>query len=194
MATQTPDEFRDSLRRAGQTTFAQSLARKAAGLALFAEGEARKNATSRLRVRSGNLRRSIAGTVETDFGSSRVVLSAGGRIQGGGEVPYAATQEYGATIRPVRRQWLAIPSSDVMTGAGVNRFGAPRNYPTPLVFVQKDSSFAMLIDPADGRAKWWLRKQTTIKGKFYARDAIRATERQVEPGTASVLSDALGAE
>ena len=194
MATQTPDEFRDSLRRAGQTTFAQSLARKAVELASTAQAQARLNATTRLRSRSGNLRDSIAGTVETDLGSTRVVLSAGGRIQGGGEVPYAASQEYGATIRPVRRQWLAIPSSDVMTGAGVNRFGSPRNYPSPLVFVQKDNSFAMLIDPDDGRAKWWLRKQTTIKGKFYARDAIRATERQVEPGTASVLSDALGAE
>lgn len=194
MATQTPDEFRASLRRAGQTTFAQSLARRAVELASTAQAQAKLNATTRLRSRSNNLRDSIVGTVETDLGSTRVVLSAGGRIKGGGEVPYAATQEYGATIRPVRRQWLAIPSSDVMTGAGVNRFGSPRNYPTPLVFVQKDNSFAMLIDPADGRAKWWLRKQTTIRPKWFARDAIRATERQVEPGTASVLSDALGAE
>lgn len=194
MATQTPDEFRASLRRAGQTTFAQSLARKAAGLALFAEGEARKNATSRLRVRSGNLRRSIAGTVEAGLGSSRVVLSAGGRIEGGGEVPYAATQEYGATIRPKRVKWLAIPNEVARYPSGAAMYQTARDYPNPLTFVHLGGPRAMLWDPKLGVAAYALLKKVTIKPKWFARDAIRATERQVEPGTASVLSDSLRAE
>lgn len=194
MATQTPEQFRDTLRQAGQTTFAQSLARRAIGLALFAEGEAKKNAGNRLEIRTGNLRRSIAGTVESDLSSPRVVLSAGGRVSGDGEVPYAASQEYGATIRPVRRQWLAIPSDDVKTEAGAARFQTPRDYPSPLAFIQRSPTFAFLLDPADGRAKWWLRKKTTIKPKWYARDAMRSTVKRAGQDLRTTLADSLGAE
>lgn len=198
MTTQTPEQFAESLRSAGQTTFAQQLARRAVGLALTAQNKAKSNATQRMRRRSGNLNRSITATVQNKLRSPQVVLTAGGNIKGGKEVPYATTQEYGATIRPVRRQWLAIPTDDVKTGsgqgAGASRFQTPRDYPSRLVFVQRSSTFAFLLDPADGRAKWWLRKKTVIKPKWYARDAMRDTERQAGGDLAGTLADALGAE
>lgn len=194
MTTQTPEQFAESLRSAGQTTFAQSLARRAVGLALFAESEAKQNAGRRLRVRSGNLRRSIAGTVQNQLRSPQVVLSAGGRVEGGGEVPYATTQEFGGTIRPKRVKWLAIPNEIARTPAGAARYKTARDYPRPLAFVHLGGPRAMLWDAQEEVAAYALLKKVEIKPKWYARDAMRATERRAGPDLAGTLADALGAE
>lgn len=193
MPTITPEQYAESLHKAGQGGLSRVFANNAKRLALFAEGQGRKNATDRLRVRSGNLRRSITGTVRGHVAGADVELSAGGRVEGG-DVPYAGTQEFGATIRPVRRKWLALPTRDVQTAAGVSRYATPRDYPSPLVFIQKGEGRAFLLDPADGRAKWALRKQVTIKPKFYLRDAMRETERMVPVEMASALGVALNVE
>jgi len=187
MPEYTPEQLVDVFSEAARTRFRDALLNGSKRLALFAEAEGRKNATERLRVRSGNLRRSITGSVAAQSDGASVELTAGGRT-GGKDVPYAATQEFGATITPVRRQWLALPAQDVQTGAGVSRYASPRDYPTPLVFVLINARRAILLDPADGRTKWSLRKEVTIKPKWYIRDAMTTTASQVPDVMSSALS------
>lgn len=163
-------------------------------LALYAEGQGKENATGRPRVRTGNLRRSIAGTVEgnpTDAEMS-AVLSAGGRTEGGGEVPYAASQEYGATIRPRRAKWLTIPTDAVKTAAGVAR-GSARSFNARFVPVRSD--LALLVDrdgkAGRGRVLFVLKRQVTIpSARFLGRafdDMLPIAEKQLGGIGAEVL-------
>lgn len=185
--TMTPQQLAERL-QGMQPRLAAILQRKAIAFALMLEGDAKANATERPRSRTGLLRRSIAGTVQdTDTGIT-VQLSAGGR-HGGRDVIYARLQELGGTIRPVRRRWLAIPTDEVKTAAGVARYPSPRNYPGRLFFHQKSAGLAMLLEKVDGRSvvRWWLRKETTITPKRYL---ARSVDRNV-PKLPTLLSDAL---
>ena len=77
-------------------------------IAAFAEDLARRNASTRMRVISGNLVRSIQAHVVTQPKSVRMTLSAGNS-----RVPYAAIQEFGGTIvakNPTGFLW--IPQGD----------------------------------------------------------------------------------
>lgn len=68
--------------------------------ALILEKEAKINATTYPRVRTGTLRRSITGLVDSPQGTSRVVLRAGGLNQGQ-DLRYAKYVEFGTRfIRP----------------------------------------------------------------------------------------------
>ena len=62
------------------------------------ERDAKINATTYPRVRSNNLRSSIAGLTTMKMGESRVFLRAGGVINGE-EVNYARALEYGEAFR-----------------------------------------------------------------------------------------------
>ncbi len=73
---------------------------------------------SGLHVRTGHLKGSISvGSVESDSETISVSVFAGQ------DLPYARAQEYGATIRPKRSSFLAIPIGEALTPAGVARFG-----------------------------------------------------------------------
>ena len=84
----------------------------------------------KLRVRTGNLRRSLQEK------RARKVQERGNEIIGivGTNLKYAAIHEYGGTIRPKRAKWLAIPLKGALTARGVAR-GGPRDF--------KDTFFAM---------------------------------------------------
>ncbi len=77
------------------------------------------NAPGGLRVRSGALRRSLAGITETKGQTVSVVLSSGGRglpgqegfATGFGSVPYARIHEEGGTITPKRGKYLHFKGS-----------------------------------------------------------------------------------
>ena len=147
------------------------LYRELVGVALDAEGRAKANATTSPMARTGALRRSIAGEVATRTDGLRLVLSAGGRT-GGQDLRYAALQEYGGIIRPVRRKWLTIPMPAAQTRAGVTRGGA-RSFPD-LRFVQgRQAGVAWLVRDV-GRGKtartelmFKLVKRSEIKPKRY---------------------------
>lgn len=103
------------------------LMRELVTVALDAEGRAKENATTSMNVRTGTLRRAIAGTVEAKTDGMQLVLSAGGRT-GGKDLRYAKIHEYGGTIRPREKKWLTIPVGAAKTKAGVAR-GSARMFP-----------------------------------------------------------------
>lgn len=72
--------------------------------ALKMERQAKLNATKDPRVRTGRLRSSISGVVQSEQGVPRIVLSAGGR-QGSEELSYARYIEFG-TRRLYARLYL----------------------------------------------------------------------------------------
>ena len=212
--TLTPEEWERRCSEAGPR-LARVLQRKAAALALRMQSRAVDNATTRPRSRTGSLRRSIAGRVvqtgrtvasvdsngqaslfgRTVQGSPlSVVLSAGGRT-GGADVVYARAQDEGIeALRPKRRKWLALPTPDVKTAAGVARYASPRDYPAPLRFrlirggVGK-TALAALVERVAGEdvVRWWLRKEVQIPATGFARRAFVETEREVP----NVLRDAV---
>jgi len=213
--TLTPEEWERRCSEAGPR-LARVLQRRATALALRMQSRAVGNATRRPRSRTGNLRRSIAGrviqtgrvvaSVEGEssqlslFGRTvqgrplSVVLSAGGRVQGAKNVIYAAIQDQGGTVRPVDRQWLALPDESVKTGAGVARYASPRDYPRPLWFhVIRDGSgkqaLAVLLERVGGEnvGRWWLRKEVEIPATGFARRAWWSTRAEVP----STLGDAV---
>ena len=214
METLTPEEWQRRCENAGPR-LAKILQRKAAALALQMQSRAVRNATSKPRSRTGTLRRSIAGRVlqagrtvakVEGVGSQlkgsgqaiqgaplSVILSAGGRT-GGRNVIYARIQDQGGQVRPVNRQWLALPDSSVKTPAGVSRYASPRDYPGNLWFrmIRSGSgkqALAVLLERVGGNnvARFWLRKEVEIPATRFAFRAWDQTRAEVP----SRLRDAL---
>jgi hypothetical protein len=65
------------------------------------ERDAKLNATTYPKVRTGRLRSSIAGLVDNKFGTPRVILKAGGNVNGA-EVNYARELEFGNSSRGIK--------------------------------------------------------------------------------------------
>ncbi len=80
-----------------------------------------------LQRRSGNLARSINSRVE------QVDKEMKGYV--GTNMVYGPPQEFGATIKPVRAKFLAIPRPEALTGTGVARF-TPRQRPDMFIYVK----------------------------------------------------------
>ncbi len=80
-----------------------------------------------LKRRSGNYARSINSRVE----------QVGNEMKGyvGTNAVYGPPHEFGATIKPVRAKFLAIPKKDALTGTGVARF-TPRQRPDMFIYVK----------------------------------------------------------
>ena len=123
--TITIEQWRDQLARMVRTG-AIKKGLQVAGDALAMEGQRHAvfgvtNAPGGLRVRTGALRRSLAGTTKSQSGGVDVVLSSGGK-SGLGAVPYARIHEQGGRITPKKGRYLTFPvGSDSFTPAGVSR-------------------------------------------------------------------------
>lgn len=92
-------------------------------------GSARLNATSRLNVRTGRLRGSMAVGVEQAGDVTTLTLSGGGPA-----VRYARMQDIGSQAAlggPIlpKGRLLAVPFADGLTPAGVARYASPRDVP-----------------------------------------------------------------
>lgn len=161
-----------------------------AGLA--AERDAKRNATTAPRVRTGRLRSSIASSVEAAGESLSLVLRAGG-VGTDKDVKYARLQELGGTVRPIKGKYLAIPVGPAKTAAGVSRYASPRDVPG-LVFVQslKGQPLLVQLTGKGGKAKvtvWYvLRRSVTVRARPYLKPAIDAAAAAL-PGQ---ISEALG--
>ena len=176
-----------------QPRLQREIRKRSRSLALLMESRGKENATTRLRVRTGTLRRSVAGFVETGTsGPLQLGVRAGGRLKGK-DVPYARLQDLGGTIRPKRVKWLALPDDSVKTGAGVPRYPSPRNYPKPLRFQYIFFGLAALVEDTNQgpKVRWWLRKKTTIPATYFLRDAFRKTAREDVPTTLAGALDAV---
>ena len=92
-------QFQHRMRRADQR-LVKTLFRKLKILSLKAEADGKKNATDFPRVRTGRLRSSITGLIDTKEGRPRMILRAGGNTKGA-PVRYAAFVEFGTKrMRP----------------------------------------------------------------------------------------------
>lgn len=92
-------QFQHRMRRADQR-IVKTLFQKLRILSLKGEAEAKRNATDYPRVRTGRLRSSITGLVDTKNARPRMLLVAGGNTKGA-PVNYAKFVEFGTTkMRP----------------------------------------------------------------------------------------------
>ena len=95
----TFDEFSRRIDKS-HTELLKTLRKKLTIIALKAEAQAKKNATSFPRVITGRLRSSITGIVDAKDGNPRAFLRAGGN-SGGEPVTYARYVEFGTRkMRP----------------------------------------------------------------------------------------------
>lgn len=167
------------------------VARDVAALGKRGERYAKEGLLSgtRLRVRSGRLRGSIATALdeEADAVTLRLIAGAGTR-----PIRYAAQREYGGTVVPVRAKMLAIPLAPALTPAGVQKM-APRD----LVggFVWRTHTGRLVLGRREGKrgrpiAYFLLVRSVTQQGAFYLRDTMDLM-RQAAP---EVLRNAVDAE
>jgi len=92
-------QFQTRMRKADQR-IVKTLFQKLRILSLKAEAEAKRNATDYPRVRTGRLRSSITGLVDTKNARPRMLLVAGGNTKGA-PVNYARFVEFGTKkMRP----------------------------------------------------------------------------------------------
>lgn len=167
-----------------------------------AERFGRELAGDRMRVRTGNLRRSVGAKVEAVSDGAEVRLRAGG---GDRDVKYGRIQEEGGRITPKNGRYLAIPVGPALTSSGVSRYRSPRDVPN-LVFLRSKSGQAMLVQASDqrntrgslvkggkaGTVFYILKTSVSIRGKHYLRDALGRAERRLPDLFDARLAVALG--
>lgn len=148
----------------------QTIRKRLYEAALKAEEYGKRNATTTLHARTGRLRASIAGRLESGpSGALDLVLRAGGGKESK-DVPYAAIHETGSVVVPVRRKWLAIPLPIAKTAAGVSRYQTPRDVPG-LRFMLSRRGNALLVDKKG--VPWYvLKKSVTIPARPYLLPAL----------------------
>lgn len=109
-------QFQTRMRKADQR-LVKTLFIKLRALSLKAEAEAKRNATDYPRVRTGRLRSSITGLVDTKNARPRLLLVAGGNTKGA-PVNYARFVEFGTKyMRPrlfMGRAMQKIERNEVM--------------------------------------------------------------------------------
>jgi len=179
----TLDEFRALLASVASERLHRAIRRSSLQAARLGQGRARELARTRLRVRTGYLRRSIVGSVEDDTeGLETTIHWRAGSDKGARPVRYAALQEYGGTVRPKRGRYLAWPwpGGPAETPAGVPRYHSPRDVPG-LRFVLTNHGNGLLVKDAGrgqtARTEIWyiLSRKVTIPEHRYMRDAVQPT-------------------
>lgn len=192
------------LERLGSGGMRAVILRVATATAADAEAQARVLAGTRMRVRSGLLRRSIGARVEAVSNGAEVRLRAGGHSGNAPKaVKYAGIQEEGGWVKG--NPYLAIPVGPARTAAGVARYNSPRDVPG-LVLVQSLKGNPLLVLPEDrrnaagrlvkngraGTVYYVLRRRVFIRGKHYLRDARYFAESRMGETLDAELTSALG--
>ena len=124
-----------------------------------------------LQVRTGALKGSIdVGAIENTGEGIRATVFAG---QG---LPYARAQEYGATIRPKKSSFLAIPIGAAKSGRGVARF-SPREI-TSNGYTGSFFAHGVLFGSNPGQPPeplFALKRSVTIRARPFMRPALMRT-------------------
>jgi len=157
--------------------------------AVRAEADAKRNATTKLHVRSGRLRNSIRASVQAPEnnpdGPAELRLRAGGGKKG---LKYAALQEYGGTVRSKRPGgWLAVALDAAKTPAGVMRqeFAVPlRTVPELYLIKTKTGKLLLGRDSGSGKNKTFtplfvLARSVTVGEHRYMRDAMDKAQNRL---------------
>jgi hypothetical protein len=125
--------------------------------------------------RTGTLARSVVGSA-VRHGPQRLPAMRIGIFRGPA-LKYAAIHEYGGTILPKPpRKALAIPQKAALTPAGVEKFGGPRHYPSPLRFLPFRRGVAVGKLVEESEAQMWERMGLSP----YNAETIYLLVRQVE--------------
>ena len=165
----TPEALAAKLRAIGQAGVARAIGKTLTAVALIGEGEAKGRAP----VRSGHLRRSIAGKVRQGPQGPEAVISAGGRVEGAADVVYAGVMEYGSRgpITPKKSKYLRIPLPAALTGAGVDRYPSPlRVSGAGLFYVQRGKAGTLLLIHRPSGKPWYrLVRSVTIRARPFLR-------------------------
>ena len=173
--------------------------------ALRGETEAKRRVTgggskSRLNVRTGRLRASIAGTVRVkSAGTIEVQVKAGGRspapdqqkrdtTSSAGVAAYAGIHEEGGTIKPKSAKMLAIPVHDsLFTGAGVLRDDrGPRKTPD-LAFARSRKGAFLLVNQFTGDPWYVLKRSVKIRARPFLAPGIRTAANKMNADKARAL-------
>jgi len=179
------------LRRAADGELAASLARELRTLALEAEGEAKGNATTSPKVRSGVLRRSIVGTLNGQGTTLRLELTAGGS---GPAKEYAALQEYGGEVTPKKGRFLAIPQGPALTASGVARFRSAREAPNLRFIAIRGGAMGLLVRDVPGRKArseifYVLVRRVKVPATLYLTRALEAVRARAVERIQSALAE-----
>lgn len=159
--------------------------------ALVGEAKLKQNISQRLRTRSARLIRSATASV-VGGDEPGVKLQAGGP---GREIPYAKSQEDGATISPRNGRYLTIPfpNGPAMTGAGVPRYPNARAV-GPLTLFKSKAGRLMLGKVVGNRMEAWYILHPgpiVIRGKHYMRDAAVETSKHMQRRLSELLQSTL---
>lgn len=173
----TVAEYAELLERASHRGLPDALRRAMTTSALTAEARAKRALTrggSGPDTRSGRLRNSVRGFARGRGWEQEAVVRA--------DAEYASAHEYGATIRPKRSQYLAIPLDAAKTAAGVAR-GGPRDFPD-LFFIRSKAGNLLLVqaggDHESGLIPFFaLKSEVTIPARPFARPAIERARRDL---------------
>ena len=194
----TPEEAVRRLRAVTPERVIDALRAGLTGAALKGQKAAVVNCKRVLRVRTGRLSQSIAGKIEPGSSSDAVklTLSAGGRVAAGGDVKYAATHEFGATITPKNAKMLRIPfpGGPALTGAGVDRFATPLRATGAGIFaIQKTAGGKLVLVNTAAKGKsagrpWYILKQSV---KIPARPFLRPAFDEVAATIPAVIEKAI---
>lgn len=130
-----------------------------------------------------SLSRRTGKLIESVEASIRVTgkFTAGSEVRGqiGSPLIYASTQEFGATIRPKRAQYLTVPLPAALDNRGVPILPRARDWPR--TFVQRSRRGNLIIFQKRGANKivplYVLKKQVTIPPRMNLRTMIEAGNR-----------------
>jgi hypothetical protein len=169
---------------------------------------------SGLRVRTGALRRSIAGAAREVDAGAEIVLQAGGRSSA--ELVYASVHEgqrdgervASTTIRPKNGQYLRIPTARARTAAGVDRMPGPLRTIAPGAFRVVKTQGGKLVLASNtrvlkGRGKnrkpifnvWYvLVESVTVPARPFLLPAIEFIRPAVVASAAEAIGEALTKE
>ena len=132
--------------------------------------------TKSLSRRTGNLIRTIEQSVKVTG-----KFSGSGEIRGqiGSPLIYASTQEFGATIKPKRAQYLTVPLPAALNANGTMKLPKARDYPR--TFVAKSRRGNLIIFQKKGRNSivplFVLKRQVRIPPRLNLGVAVEAGSR-----------------
>lgn len=123
--------------------------------------------------RTGNLTRALFYKIRLEGKDAVLTVGADGK-----KAAYAAIQEEGGVVRPVRSQNLAIPLDAARTKNGVGRMSAREFIQNPQAlgfegsFVNPTKTAIMGIKGDEVEPVFALKKEVRISGKRYIRDTV----------------------
>jgi phage gpG-like protein len=185
-------EVKAYLKRLPERTFKD--AKKVFSEAVFkADKKIKDNATDKLKVRTGALRRSIVSVVSgSDLDILRASVGSASKV-GGLELVYAPIHEFGGTVRAKKAYkrvpggpYLNIPLPSNKTAAGVTRLQAREVFSQGgTVIKTKSGKYGILLN---GQMMFILKKQVVIPARL---GMIKAAEDEV-PTMLSRLANLIG--